>query len=192
MLSYRVEKINKISYQEYLRFREFLPELSRRIDDYVFYEDKLRCSYAYYIAKEMAAKELGCSLDELVVKFAKNQKPYFERNPVYFNISHSHNYVACAVDVNPIGIDIEKITPFVMDELDYAFSKDEINYILASESDSEKAIRSCEVWTFKEAYQKLLGVEWYDFKSISMFNMSEIFQRFYIDNHILTICSFNF
>lgn len=189
MISYRVEKIEAVTFKDFSLFCEHLPELLERINSLVFYEDKLRCAYAYYVAKEMAAKKLNCSIDELTIKFGNGPKPFFEHNPVFFNISHSHNYIACAVDNNPIGIDIEKMAPFDMDDLSYAFSNSEIEYILEQKNSVNREIRACEVWTFKEAYQKLLGVEWYDFKSVSMLKMNDMFNRFYIDNYILTVCS---
>ena len=47
-----------------------------------------------------------------VLKFEKNQygKPYLSEHPdFYFNISHSGEYVLCAIDNNPIGVDIEEV-----------------------------------------------------------------------------------
>ena len=43
------------------------------------------------------------------VFIGKNGKPM--TNGCYFNISHSHGLVACAVSDVPVGIDVEKIRP---------------------------------------------------------------------------------
>ena len=43
------------------------------------------------------------------VFIGKNGKPM--ANGCYFNISHSHGLVACAVSDVPVGIDVEKIRP---------------------------------------------------------------------------------
>jgi 4'-phosphopantetheinyl transferase len=41
------------------------------------------------------------------VKFVNNKKP--EIDGIFFNISHSDNFVICSVSENPVGCDIEKI-----------------------------------------------------------------------------------
>ena len=37
-------------------------------------------------------------------------KPYYEDCPLYFNISHSGEYVALAVSDMPVGIDVQRVT----------------------------------------------------------------------------------
>lgn len=38
----------------------------------------------------------------------ENGKPYLKNHPVYFNVSHSGEYLAIAVSDSPVGIDIQK------------------------------------------------------------------------------------
>ena len=35
-------------------------------------------------------------------------KPFFNKSNIYFNYSHSNNFIACAVSLNEVGIDIEE------------------------------------------------------------------------------------
>ena len=40
-----------------------------------------------------------------------NKKPKFKFVDLHFSISHCHNYAVVVFDKNPVGVDIEKITP---------------------------------------------------------------------------------
>ncbi|MBQ8868318.1 MAG: 4'-phosphopantetheinyl transferase superfamily protein [Oscillospiraceae bacterium] len=82
-------------------------------------------------------------------------KPFIERAP-QFNISHSGDYVVCAVDEKPIGADIERINRM----------KESIFNRIASPREKEKAATLkedqlleyyCTVWTKKESILKLTG-----------------------------------
>lgn len=43
------------------------------------------------------------------IAYNSQGKPYFSSNcEIFFNISHSSNYVACVIGNRPVGIDIEK------------------------------------------------------------------------------------
>jgi len=189
VIDYKIASIENISYEEYLVFCDALPELSQKISSLVFYKDKLRSAYAYYLTKEIASKRLGCSIYDLEIDFTANFKPFFRDCLLHFNISHSDEYVASAIDEHPLGIDIEKIVPFNIKDFDYVLTADELDYILAAPNELEKQTRLCYVWTFKEAYQKMNGVQWMNYQEISMFNNSHLFKRIHLQNYIVTICS---
>lgn len=88
----------------------------------------------------------------------KNGKPYIKNHPFFYNISHSGDYVFCAVSDSEIGADIQR--------------REDTDYIKLAErffSDEEKtAVKSCEditlrkelfyrLWCRKEAFGKLSG-----------------------------------
>lgn len=83
-----------------------------------------------------------------------NGKPY-TTNGLFFNVSHSGNYVVLAVSDKEIGCDIQKC-----DEKNYlrvgkfVFHKNEIELL---NSTDDKLTTFFEIWTKKEAYLKLLG-----------------------------------
>ena len=65
------------------------------------------------------------------IAYNSQGKPYFLSNrEIFFNISHSSNYVACVIGDRPVGIDIK-------------------------ECDSDQ--RFFRIWTLKEAYGKATG-----------------------------------
>ena len=68
----------------------------------------------------------------------------------YFNISHSHGYIALVMDTVNIGIDIEKIRDVDSDLMDYISNVEERNYI-------HDNVSFFEIWTNKEALVKATG-----------------------------------
>lgn len=82
-------------------------------------------------------------------------KPYLKNRPFYFNISHSVNYIVCAVGLEPLGIDIqyhhrrdvEKIAKRVLNPeewADYECAEDRVRYFY-------------DRWSEKESYLKYTG-----------------------------------
>lgn len=72
----------------------------------------------------------------------------------HFNISHSGQYVACAVYDRPIGVDVQTITPYCPDVARRVCTKAELMQI---ENSMDQAEKFTELWTRKEAYLKMLG-----------------------------------
>ena len=83
-------------------------------------------------------------------------KPYLKNYPnVYFNLSHSEKYVACAVSDSPIGVDIEYINDIDLTVAKHYFYGSEYEYIL-NNNNQKKAF--FELWVLKESYMKMTGL----------------------------------
>lgn len=85
-------------------------------------------------------------------------KPYFQELPLYFSLSHSGDYVLCAVDEREIGADLQRLQ--AVDEGKLArrfFSEPERLLLEHCESAEERQSLFFEFWTRKEAYGKLTG-----------------------------------
>lgn len=97
---------------------------------------------------------------ELSYWYGGNGKPYLEGNPFFFSISHSGDYVLCAVSDREIGADIQKTdcTGKCRERqlADRFFSPAEVER-LGQYSDAETASYFYTLWTRKEAYGKLTG-----------------------------------
>lgn len=79
-----------------------------------------------------------------------------EQYGIHFNISHSGNWVACAVDDNPVGIDVETIKPIDFKIAERFFSSYE--YFLLMNQPIEKRLKYFyRIWTLKESYIKAEG-----------------------------------
>ena len=83
----------------------------------------------------------------LEISISKYGKPYLKNANIYFNYSHSKNYIACAVSNYEVGIDIE--------ETNRVISKQIAKKYLNDEMDNQKKIEN---WVKKEAYSKLKGL----------------------------------
>lgn len=81
-------------------------------------------------------------------------KPYFlSHREIFFNISHSANYVACIIGDRPVGIDIEGRRKARETLAKRFFDESEAQWI--EEQDFEE--RFFRIWTLKEAYGKATG-----------------------------------
>jgi len=85
---------------------------------------------------------------------SEHGKPYLRHHPVYFNVSHSGDYVALAISENNVGVDIEKLRLNKMRVARRFFSDTEINRLQASEIPDQDFTR---LWSLKEAYLKYSG-----------------------------------
>ncbi|MDE6642205.1 MAG: 4'-phosphopantetheinyl transferase superfamily protein [Acetatifactor sp.] len=94
----------------------------------------------------------------LTYRYGDKGKPYFENIPLFFSLSHSGEYVLCAVSRQEVGADIQKIQP--SDVLKLAkrfFSEPECRALERCESDREQQGLFFGLWSRKEAYGKLTG-----------------------------------
>lgn len=84
-------------------------------------------------------------------------KPYWREGPaVQVNISHSGDFVACAVAPEPVGIDVQVSSQASPALVRRFFAPEEARYVLEGEADGQ-ALRFCRIWTMKESYIKRDG-----------------------------------
>ncbi|WAG71756.1 4'-phosphopantetheinyl transferase superfamily protein [Clostridium sp. CF011] len=129
-----------------------------KIEKLVNKKDKVRTLIGVLLIRTIIAEEL--SIKSKHITFKKNQygKPYLKGYPKFnFNISHSGDFVVCAIDDKPIGIDIEEVSHIEYEELAKRFfSESEFNYIIKENLDIQLS-KFYEIWTLKESYIKCCG-----------------------------------
>ncbi len=81
-----------------------------------------------------------------------NQKPVADG--VFFNVSHSGDYVIGVASDTPVGCDIEKMEAAPLEIADKFFFNSEKDYILTH---SDKDYAFWQMWTLKESYMKMTG-----------------------------------
>ena len=155
--------ISDLSADEYKAAFYLMPEeRQRKCLDYRFGDDKKRCIAADFLIRKILCDILGKIPTEIKIYTGENGKPYVNEN-IYFNLSHSAEYVVAVVADKPVGIDIEKIKPVKANMLDYFCTANDKKYILGEEKNEGENIpeaaleRFFEVWTFKEAFLKCTG-----------------------------------
>ena len=121
----------------------------KRIQAYIKPEDKARC----LVAGLLLRKVCDVAGDEQLTA-SKNGKPYLRNSGMYFNISHSGEYVVLAVADNEIGVDIEKIAPYDQAIAVRCFTERELEW-LQSQGADEAFYR---LWTAKESVMKASGL----------------------------------
>jgi 4'-phosphopantetheinyl transferase len=85
----------------------------------------------------------------------QNGKPYLKNiKGIHFNISHSGRVAMCAVNNEPVGVDVEMVRPFSDNVIRRIMSAEE-REALASVQDRDKLF--FKIWTLKEAYLKFTG-----------------------------------
>lgn len=112
------------------------------------------------LAKYMLLKYFQIPFSKQHISYGRFGKPYLRDYPnAHFNISHSGQFVACAVSDRPIGVDIQKIVPYCRDAAERVFSLEELSKI---ESSPDRSAEFTRLWTQKEAYLKMLGIGFSD------------------------------
>jgi 4'-phosphopantetheinyl transferase len=120
-------------------------------------EDADRGLLGDILIRSIISSKLNMRNKEIHFTVESNGKPCVAGLSSYhFNIAHSGHWIVCAVDDDPVGIDIEEIKPISLDVATYFFSTQEYNWLM----DQDEAARlSCfyELWTLKESFIKWLG-----------------------------------
>jgi len=115
---------------------------------YVRDADKARC-----LVSGLLLREICGIMDDSQLVYGENGKPYLKNSRMYFNISHSDDYVVLAISNREIGVDIEKITPFDERVAFRCFTQQELEMV--HEGGNEAFFR---LWTAKESVMKASGL----------------------------------
>ena len=130
------------------------PEKRARVKKFRFFRDAQNCLLADVLARMEICRTTNFTNEQL--RFSANAygKPYLANSPgIHFNVSHTGNYVACAVSDEPVGIDIEQMRSTDLKVAERFFTPDERTYISAN----TPTVSFYEVWTTKESRIKWEG-----------------------------------
>ena len=140
-------------------------ERRNKCDGFRFQADKDLCIVSDMLLRQVLSEKTGIEPKELIFDRSENGKPYLSGNDYYFNISHSGDIAAVAVNEScPVGIDVERIRPVAARIAKRVFSEDDIHFVFESSvipdgqlEDRETLLRFFKVWTYKEAFVKMTG-----------------------------------
>ena len=125
-----------------------------KIDFYRFDKDKKLSCGVYLLLMKLLEEE---NVQNPVFKLEKYEKPYISNvENIHFNLSHSRNFVCCAISDEEIGCDIE----FIDSEINLDIAK---NYFFNSEYENiikskDKPDEFFKYWVLKESYMKYTGL----------------------------------
>jgi 4'-phosphopantetheinyl transferase len=148
-VKYIIKNITDYNKKDINDFYNNIPIIKKdKIDKLRNNDDKTRS----IIGEILLHKLLGNNIDYYINKYGK---PYLKNNNIFFNISHSFNYVITIISENEIGIDIEKIRLTPINTINQFATEKEKEYILSTKDNIEERI--FKIYTLKEAYFKMLG-----------------------------------
>ena len=155
-MEYIIKNITYFNQNDIKHFYEKIPKLKKdKIAKYKNYETKARSIIGEMILKELLSKR-NISYRDLDYYVNNYGKPYLKNMDLFFNISHSFDYVIAAISDKEIGIDVEKIRKTPITIMNQFATKKEKEYILSSNNNIEERI--FKIYTLKEAYFKMLGI----------------------------------
>lgn len=153
-------------------YLQLSPSRKAHLDRIAREEDKKRSLVATVLVNRLL-KEFGCPAATL--QRAENGQPCLSGCDLFVSISHSQSKVACAMDTQPVGIDIEKIRSIDMAVCRHVCLEEETAYVWNGQAahtgicrDPEILRRFFEIWTAKEAWFKKCGTGITDLKSVNV------------------------
>lgn len=156
MMKYRVLNIKNLTSAQFdSAFDKMDDERKARCLRFRFIEDRRRMAFAEELLRNLLAETFGADKSEIAVKNLPSGKPVAEvkGKEVFVSLSHSGDFVACALADTLVGIDVE-VKREVKPSLFKALNTDELEFLNTSEDKDSAFLR---LWTAKEAYLKLTG-----------------------------------
>lgn len=127
-------------------------------------EDRDRSLAAELLARRLLKEEFGVS--HPILHAAPGGQPILPDSGLHLSITHSGQYVACAVSEVPVGMDMEVIRPMDLAIARHVCTQEEMAYLFGrapTDTDFRKTDnpavlqRFFEIWTGKEAWFKMQG-----------------------------------
>lgn len=116
--------------------------------------DRHRCIAAGLLLQKVVGQE---RLEKLTIKYGEYGKPYFAGpGNIHFNISHSGDYVVCAVGPDENGIDVEIPQTDYMGIAKLCMTSNELDW-LCEVCGVKRDLRFIRLWTLKESFVKMTG-----------------------------------
>ena len=172
---------------EYKKQKIKNPFFAKRIKELSCPANKTRSYLSYLLLRAMVKDIYSLDLDNIKIIRNEAGKPLCEKNEFYFNISHSKNYVAVAVDILPVSIDIEQMHEYDSRIANKLFP-DQVETIDLARNQKEEFTKQ---WTKYECQIKLFG----SIIELKMHSQNKIFERSFVlrnllgDDYFLSVAS---
>jgi 4'-phosphopantetheinyl transferase len=130
-----------------------------KIDGYLRQEDKERSLLGDLLTRRMLllfSGDAATTLEPFAVDIYG--KPYLEsKADLHFNLSHSGDWIVCAVGSAPLGIDVEHIRKVNTAAIANHYFSQEEKASLLNLPEAERLSFFYRIWTLKESYIKAIG-----------------------------------
>ncbi len=180
-------------------------ERKAKMERFHFKKDSIRCLLGEIIARFAVSKRLNCKNSDISFKVDSFSKPCLDKpkDSIFFNISHSGDWVVCVLSDYPCGIDIEFIKETDFGIAKRFFTQDEYESLMRQPAHYRSKYFFM-LWTLKESYIKTDGrglslpLDSFSFKldsdKISLLTKNALTNCFFKqfatdDNHIMSVCA---
>lgn len=153
-------KIDSVSDGQVELLRQFVSEEKRkRTERFRFWEDTKRCVIGGIMVSYAIHNSFQTDPFDLEFELLEHGKPSVKGHKEWqFNLSHSDNWVVCAVGKYPIGIDIEKMDTRNLGIARHYYTAYENERIQAFSDERDRMKEFYKLWTLKESYMKAIGL----------------------------------
>lgn len=149
-----------------------------KIDSFKSLKNKQRKLLGEMLAFKGLEECFNLSSDDIIFSYGEKGKPMLKDSTnKFFNISHSGDWVICAISDKEVGIDIEKIKEARLNVANRYFTASEIKSLNSLEAQEQNELFFT-FWTVKESYLKYLGTGLT--KALNSFDVS-------ISNNVVTV-----
>jgi len=135
---------------------------------------------------------IGIDARDAAVTYGPHGKPYLQRIPdVHFSLSHSGEFVMCAVSDEDIGCDIQQISASRISVANRFFTEQEKIQVSSA---NDLQVEFTRLWTLKESYVKMMGtgisacpLSSFDVSDAAR-NVSAAFHEHSLPDHYAAVC----
>lgn len=132
-------------------------EKRKRVLSFKQTDDQLRSLKGEWLIRSLLSEILSLSFNKLSLDINNYGKPYIKNvKGIHYNISHSSNWIVCAIANEKVGIDIEKIELIDYSIFSTCLSTNEIE-CLYSQPTEKQLLLFYDLWTLKESFYKCIG-----------------------------------
>lgn len=152
--------INESIYKKNLNYiiRFISSSKAEKIMKFYDIRDSYRGALGEIIARYAICYRNGLKNQNIEFSISKDGKPnliFPKKN--FFNISHSGDWVICAISNNIVGVDVEMVRKPNLKIAKRFFSASEYEFLLGNSSKKEQEKLFYKIWTLKESYVKADG-----------------------------------
>ena len=149
------QKLDNITFNHLLRF----VSISKKTKILKFYrwQDAHRTLLGELLIRKTVFEDYKILNDQIIFTTNEYGKPFLRNiNDFHFNISHSGDWIVCAIDKKSIGVDVEQINPVDL-EISKRFFSNQEHTDLMNKCKNDRISYFFSLWTLKESYIKAVG-----------------------------------
>lgn len=155
---YAININQPIDHKDYDRLFDLISEHRREQIKKIHNKDnQIRSLYGEVLARMAITSRLKIVNNDILISYNEHGKPYLiNHKDTFYNISHSGDWVVCAIGSQEVGVDIERIKSNNLKLAKRFFASEEYEELIR-QNESDQANYFCQLWTLKECYVKWRG-----------------------------------